>query len=407
MMFMHKKILILVENLSVPFDRRVWLEAITLQKAGYGVLVICPASKFDPESYIKIDGVRIYRYLLPETGPGIIDHIREYAVAMLRTLFLTFKVFVKHRFQAIHACNPPDLFFIIGLIFKLFGTKFVFDQHDLCPETFMVQQHGKKGNMYRLLLLTEWLTYRTCDMVLATNESVKKIAIERGGLDDAHAVVVRTGPDLNRFRLQEPCIELKKNRKYMVVYLGVMGAQDGVDYAIRAINYLVKEAGRNDTCFVFIGAGDVFDKMILFRDELGLAADTVSFTGRIPDDEVLKYLATADVCIAPDPKNGLNEFHTMNKTLEYMAMGKAQVCFDLEEMRVSAGEAALYAEANDVKDFGNKIAALLDNPEKRDKMGRIGYNKIKDQLSWAYSSKKLLTAYERLFSNLCQDRYAG
>jgi glycosyltransferase involved in cell wall biosynthesis len=385
-------ILILVENLPVPFDRRVWLESTTLRDAGYVVSVICPTGDRYPAGYECVDGIHVYRYELPPTGLGFVDYAREYTAAMVNTLGLSLKVLRRHGFDIIHACNPPDLFFSIAWLYKPFGKRFVFDQHDLSPETYRVQRHGREGLVYRMLLFLERLTYATADMVIATNESIRGFARQRGRVPDERIFTVRSGPDFEHLNLVPPDPTIRQDARHLICYAGVMGPQDGVDYGLRAAEWIVHRQGRQDVHFVFVGGGDVLPELKRLADELGLNGH-VTFTDWVPHDVLIAYVASADVCISPDPRNGLNEYYTMNKTLEYMAMGKPQVTFDLEEMRVSAGDAALYALPNDVEDFGRHILALLDDPLQRESMGVIGRDRIKKELGWAHTHQNLLEAY--------------
>lgn len=389
------RILILVENLPVPFDRRVWLEATTLHEAGYTVSVICPTGGRHEPGYELLHGIHIHRYELPITSIGFFSYVREFAVAMLKTLWLSFKVAYRPGFDVIHACNPPDLFFLIAWLYKPFGKKFIFDQHDLSPETYRVQRNGREGLIYHILLLLEKLTYATADVVIATNESIRSFAHGRGGVADERIFTVRTGPDFQRMRIVPAENKLKRDAKFLVCYLGVMGKQDGVDYALRAAASVVRK--RDDVKFTFIGSGDMIDELKNLAGELRLNGH-VHFTGRVSDEDLVKYLSTADVCISPDPQNGLNEFHTMNKTLEYMAMGKPQVAFDLAEMRVSAAEAAVYAKPNDVDDFANRLIELLDDPGLRLTMSRVARRRIEEKLGWEHTHVNLLNAYAWLFS---------
>lgn len=391
------KILILVENLPVPFDRRVWLEATTLRDAGYGVSVVCPTGGRYSAGYELLEGIHVYRYELPSTGLGFLDYAREYAAALLNSFWFSLKVWRRHGFDLIHACNPPDLYFLLAWFYKPLGKRFVFDQHDLSPETYRVQRNGRKGLIYRLLLLLEKLTYITSDMVIATNESIRSFACQRGGVSDNRVFVVRTGPDFERLRIVPAVQTLKRGAEYLVCYVGVMGPQDGVDYGLRAADWVIHQQGRRDVHFAFIGSGDALPYLGSLVDELDLG-EYVTFPGRIPDSDLITYLSTADVCISPDPQNELNEYHTMNKTLDYMAMGKPQVAFDLAEMRVSAGDAAVYARPNDVEEFGRHILALLDDPSRREAMGQLGLKRIEKELGWEHTHKNLLNAYRWLFA---------
>jgi len=389
------KVLILVENLSVPFDRRVWLEATTLRDAGYKVSVISPKGYHaDLESFVEIEGIAVYRYALKEAQPGVAGYVREYSVAMLMTLLLVFRVWRTRGFDVIHACNPPDLFFFIGLVWKIFGKRFIFDQHDICPEMFAVKFGSRFRFLHKLLQLLEQGTYRTADVVIATNESVKELAMMRGGVPEQRVVVVRTGPDFDRLRIVPADSSLKHGKRWLVAYLGSMGPHDSVDLALKAAHEIVHVRGRADVYFAFIGRGDQTPRLIKFAHELGLA-DHVTFTGRIPDEALVQYLSTADVCISPDGANGYNEYCTMNKTMEYMAMAKPVVAFDLLETRYSAQGAALYAPPNDVRAFAERIVQLLDDDALRMKLGQLGRMRVEQELSWEHSRGALLDAYAR------------
>ncbi|WP_055500076.1 glycosyltransferase family 4 protein [Streptomyces albus] len=385
-----RRALILVENLSVPFDRRVWQECTTLRDAGWTVDVICPrGSKRDTEPEAEIDGVRIHRYPLRAATGGPAGYLREYGAALWHTARLARRV---GPVDVVHACNPPDLLFLPALWLKRRGARFVFDQHDLVPELYLSRFGRGRDVLYRAVCALERLTYRAADIVLATNESYREVAVRRGGRRPEDVFVVRSAPATDRFRPVPPEPELKRGKPHLLCYLGVMGPQDGVDYALRALAKVRDELGRTDWHAVFVGAGDAFDAMVELSGRLGLA-EQVQFTGRIPDADLVRYLSTADVCLSPDPRNPLNDVSTMNKVLEYMAMGRPIVSFDLREARVSAGDAAVYAPANDEAEFAKLIAMLLDDPEKRDRMGRTGQERISGQLSWRNSQRSLLAAY--------------
>lgn len=390
------KILILVENLPVPFDRRVWLEALALTEAAYKVSVISPRGKND-KKYEILQNVGIYRYNVPAQTKGYLSYIWEFLYCWLMTFALSIKVSFCEKFDVIQACNPPDTFFLIGAIYKIFGKRFVFDQHDLSPETYLVRFSKKGGLIYKLLLLLEKLTYKTADVVISTNRSIRDIALKRGRVREEDSFIVRTGPDLNRLKVVGPVAELRRNKKHLVCYLGVMGPQDGVDYLLKSIRWIVREQNRKDIQFALIGEGDYTDNLKAMCEEFDLNS-FVHFTGRIPDDELVTYLSTADICVSPDPKNGLNEYHTMNKTLEYMAMGKPIVAFDLKETRVSAGDAAVYVNPNDYVEFGRLILDLTGDRKKREVMGKIGRKRVEEELGWEHTKKNLIEAYKRVFS---------
>jgi glycosyltransferase involved in cell wall biosynthesis len=390
-----KRVLIVVENLPVPFDRRVWQEAITLQRAGYAVSVICPIGKGCRRRREVIDGIHVYRHPLPFEGSGALGYALEYASALFWQALLAWRIFLTRGFDAIHACNPPDTIFLVGLMFRPFGRRFLFDHHDISPELYEAK-FGKRDLFYRMLVWLERMTFRAADVSIATNQSYRKIALERGRMDPERVFVVRSGPDLARVRPRPPVPELKRGRRYLVGYVGVMGRQEGIDMLLRAVDYIVHEARRRDVHFALVGGGTELEAMKAYARELGVA-DYVTFTGRVPDEEMLAALSTADVCVNPDVANEMNDKSTMNKIMEYMALGKPIVQFDLTEGRYSAQEASLYAARNDEMDFAEKILELLDDPERRRRMGEYGRRRIEHSLAWTHEAPKLLQAYDRLF----------
>jgi glycosyltransferase involved in cell wall biosynthesis len=388
------RILVLVENLSVPFDRRVWQESRALTEAGCEVHVICPqGTRRDTEPYAEIEGVHIHRYPLRAATGGARGYIREYGIAMWNSFRIALKLGWRQPVDVIHACNPPDLFWLIALPFKLIkGTRFVYDQHDLVPELSLSRFGGGSKLLYRLCLLLERATYATADHVIATNSSYRQVALRRGRKSPSQVNVVRSAPEIARFQGGRPDPRLKRGAPHLLAYLGVMGPQDGLDYALRALAALRDDLGRTDWQAVFVGGGDMLDESIQLADQLGLG-DIVRFTGRVSDEDLCAWLSTADVCIAPDPKNPLNDVSTMNKIMEYMALRRPIVSFDLVEARVSAGEAAVYARPNDELAFAQAIADLLDDPERRAEMGRIGRARVTGELSWDTSRVNLMAAY--------------
>ena len=389
---MAGRALILVENLSVPFDRRVWQESTALRDAGWDVHVICPqGTKRDTEAYVELDRVKIYRFpLAPATG-GPRGYLREYSSALWHTYRLARAI---GPVDVVHACNPPDLLYLVARRLQRKGAKFVFDQHDLVPELYLSRFHRRGEDvLYRAVCWMERRTYQAADVVIATNESYRDVALGRGGMSPDRVFVVRSAPAVERFRQVPADASAKNGKPYLLCYLGVMGPQDGVDYALRSLAKLRDEVGRSDWHAVFVGGGDTFDAMVALSHELRLA-DQVTFTGRIPDEDLLRYLSTADVCLSPDPLNPLNDVSTMNKIMEYMAMARPIVSFELREARVSAGEAAVYAPANDESEFAKRISYLLDNPDERRRMGELGQARVSGPLSWDNSRIALLAAYE-------------
>ncbi|QYB03084.1 glycosyltransferase family 4 protein [Rhodococcus sp. USK10] len=395
---MSRHILILVENLSVPFDRRVWQESTALVEAGYRVTVICPmGTTQDRQPDVTIDGVRILRYPLRAAEGGPLGYLREYGLALWHTTRLALRVRREDRVDAVHACNPPDLLFLVAALLRPVGAKFVFDHHDLVPELFLSRFPRGGQVLYWATRILERLTLATADAVISTNESYRRVALERGHLAPERVTVVRSAPDLSRFVRRDPDPSLRRGKRYLAAYLGVMGPQDGVDYALRALAHLRDGLGRDDLHCIFMGAGDAFDDMVALSEKLGLT-DTVEFTGRVPDEFVQRCLSTADVCLAPDPRNPLNDVSTMNKVVEYMAMGRPLVSFELVESRVSAGESAVYAPANDESAFAAGIDELLRDSRKRHRMGELGRARVEQQLSWETSRRALVDFYARLFA---------
>lgn len=390
------KVLMLIENASWPGDQRVKNEAAALREKGFQVSIICPkmsSRSQHQESYVCVDDMHIYRYRLPRTTNKYTAYIVEYVFAMLITFCLSLKVLSRHGFDVIHAANPPDLFFIIGLFYRPFGKKFIFDQHDLAPELFKVKFNNRMKLLQKVQLFFERCSYQTADLVLVTNLSQKKKAIERGGRPADEVVIVRNGPDLERIKLVPAEPELKRGRRYLLAYAGEMAVQDGVDYALYALDRLVHKGGREDVSLVLMGDGQYAPELRALAHQLQLD-EYVNFTGWVKSDELVRYLATADIGLVPDPQNGLNEFSTVVKTMEYMAMRKPIVAFDLQETRFSAQESALYATPNMVEEFANNIEILLDDEELRANLGAIGYQRVLGELSWDNAKKNLWLAYE-------------
>ncbi len=392
----QKRVLFLVENLPSPFDRRVWQEACALRDAGYVVSIICPTGHGCERSFEAIDGIHIYRYNLVVEASGIAGYAVEYAIALAWTFVLTWRVLLTRGFDVIHACNPPDLLFLIGSFFKLFGKKFVFDHHDLNPELYEAK-FGRRDFFQRLLLKLEYWTFRSADVSIATNDSYRRIAIGRGCMPPERVFVVRSGPSLARLKILPANEQLKRGRRYLVGYVGVMGKQEGIDYLLRAARHIVIDLGRRDAHFGLVGAGTSLEQMKALAVELGIA-DYVTFTGRVPDGELLAMLNTADVCVNPDVANDMNDKSTMNKIMEYMALGKPIVQFDLTEGRYSAQGASFYARRNDPLDFAAKIVELLDDPVRRAEMGEFGRRRVENELAWNHEAPKLIAAYEALWS---------
>jgi len=391
-----RRVLIIVENLPCPFDRRVMQEARTLTAAGYVVSIICPKAPGFEKSFETIDGIHIHRHVLPREADGALGYALEYGVALFMEFWLSLKVFFGRGFDILHACNPPDTIFLIGRFYKLFGRKFVFDHHDINPELYEAK-FGKRGFGQKLLLWLERMTFRTADLVISTNESYRHIALTRGGVKSGDVFVVRSGPDLRRMMQVPPNPALKHGRKYLVGYVGVMGKQEGIDLLLQAVQLIVLHLERTDIHFGLVGGGTELPAMQQLARDLGIA-DYVTFTGRVPDAELLEMLNTADICVNPDRANEMNDRSTMNKIMEYMALGKPVVQFDLTEGRVSAGDASWYARPNDVADLAQKMVSLLGDELQRRRMGAIGRDRIEHVLSWQHEAPRLLGAYEHLLN---------
>lgn len=390
-----RRVLILVENLPSPFDRRVWQEACALRDSGYVVSIICPTGRGYERKFEVVGGIHIYRYNLPVEASGAAGYAMEYAIALGWTFALCWRVLVTRGFDVIHACNPPDLFFLIGGFFKLFGKKFLFDHHDLSPELYEAK-FGRRDFFHRLMLALEYWTFRTADVSIATNESYRRVAIDRGRMPPERVFVVRSGPSLERLKILPAEPQLKRGRRFLVGYVGVMGKQEGIDYLLRAAHHIVHVLGRRDVQFGLVGGGTSLPALKAEAAELGVT-DFVTFTGRVPDSEMLAMLNTAEVCVNPDIANDMNDKSTMNKIMEYMALGKPIVQFDLAEGRISAQDASLYAKRNDAVDLALRIVELLDDPARCARMGEFGRTRVREVLEWHYEVPRLLAAYDALW----------
>ncbi|MEH2208929.1 MAG: glycosyltransferase family 4 protein [Nostoc sp.] len=393
-----KKVLIIVENLPVPFDRRVWMEATTLQKSGYEVSVISPTGNGFEKDYEIIEQIHIYRHPLPPEESSVIGYLREYSWAINWQFRLAQKVWRERGFDVIHICNPPDLLFLVAAWFKLFhGISIIFDHHDLSPEMYEAK-YRRRDIFYHGLRWAERLTYATADMVISTNESHREVALKRGHKKPEKVFVVRSAPDLSRFRRMPPNPNYRRGRKYLIGYMGVMGEPEGIDYLLRMVYYIVHKKNRSDIHFMLIGSGPMAEKLKELSKELEVN-EFVEFTGFKQGEELLERLSSCDVCVEPSPTSAYNENCTMNKILEYMAMGKAIVQFDLREGRRSAQEASLYAKPNDEIEFAEKILELLDFSERREKLGAEGRRRMEEILEWQYQAPKLLDAYDKVWQS--------
>jgi len=390
--FAGKHILFIVENLPVPFDRRVWQEAKALKEQGAEVSVICPKMKGYTAKYEELEGIRIYRHPLPIEASGVGGYLLEYSTALLYEFLLSWKIFFRKKFHAIHGCNPPDLIFLVAWPFKLFGVKYVFDHHDINPELYMAK-FNRTGWFYKLMLFFEKCTFRTADYSIATNESYKAIAVKRGRMDPEKVAVVRSGPDTQKVFLQQPNPALKKGRSFLVGYIGVIGEQEGLDLLIQSIR-IIREK-RDDIRYAIVGGGTHLDFIRQYAKE-NKVDDIIDFYGRIDDSTMLQVISTCDICVNPDVPSEMNNLSTMNKIMEYMALKKPIVQYDLKEGRYSAQEASLYAKNTEVADFAAKMTSLLDDPAMREKMGAYGYERLQNHLSWEKQRTILVDFYVRV-----------
>lgn len=391
----NRGILIIVENLPVPFDTRVWQEATTLAENGYDVSVISPKGKGYDKDREELKNVHIYRHDLPAEGDGALGYFREYTTALREEKRIAKIVYTEHPFSALQGCNPPDDINLVAKGFRKYGVRYVFDHHDICPELFEAKFGKKKGLLYESQVYLERQTYRHASFAFVTNESYRKIAIERDHMNPDRVIVLRSGPMLERMKKGPGDPRIRRGYPYMAGYVGVIGEQEGIEYLLNAAKY-VKEHD-NNIFWGVVGGGPHLEAMKRKAEEMGLL-DCVEFTGRVPDSTMLTYLNTADVCINCDTWNEMNDKSTMNKILEYMALGKPIVQFDLTEGRYSAGEASLYANRNDAVDLANKVEALCQDPEKRKRMGDFGYQRVVTELSWDHTSRALLDGYRRFFA---------
>ncbi len=383
---------IIVENLPVPFDRRVWQEARALRDAGFRVSIICPKGKGFERSRETLEGIEIYRHRIWEASrtPG---YLAEYAWALAVESFLALTIYWKTRFRILHAANPPDTIFLVALLFRVFGVRFIFDHHDLNPELFEAK-FSKRGFFYRLVCWAERWSFRTATVSIATNQSYREIALTRGGKKPERVFVVRSLPALKDVQRVPAQPELREGKTFLVAYVGVMGDQDGLDLLLESVEHIVRNQNRRDILFVLIGSGTELPRLQAHTAQKGLN-DGVRFTGRIPDDELAAYLSTADVCVAPDPSNPMNDKSTMNKILQYMAFECPVVLYDLTEGRRSAEDSALYARPNDPRDFAAQVLKLLDSESLRRELGRRGRQRIEQSLNWELEKRVLLAAYEK------------
>ena len=397
------RVLIVVENLTVPLDRRVWQEATALKRAGYTVSVICPTGGAYQARHEMIDGIAIFRHPLPIEADSALGYIAEYTIALFWQFVLSLRVKTKIGFDVIQACNPPDTIFLLAGFWRLLaGTRFVFDHHDINPELYEAK-FGRRGRLYDVLVWLEKMTFRLADVSLATNESYRQIALHRGAMSNDRVFIVRSTPDLTRFERREPRPELRNGRRIVAGYVGVMGAQDGVDNLIRAMATIVHVHRRDDIQCVLIGRGTEVPALQRLTRELGLES-RVTFTGYLSPDDFLSAISTFDIGVVPDPNNPFNDKCSMNKVFEYMSLGIPFAGFDLTETIRSAGDAGLYARHNDTRELARLILRLADDESLRRRMGDIGHKRSRTTLDWRVEEASLLAAYEKAIAIASAER---
>jgi len=385
------KVLLLVENNGYPRDFRVRREAHALRDHGFKVSVVCPREGTE-RWHEELDGVAVYRFPAPPGGAGLLSYALEFGYATFAMLVVSLWVWLRRGVDVVHAANPPDTLFVVGAVFKLLGKRFVFDHHDLAPEVYLSRFDQPRRNLvYKTLKLMERCTYAVSDVVVATNDTYRRRAIEEGRLPEDKVFVVRNGPPLSYQPLPPP-EGLAERATHLIGYVGTIGPQDGLDYWLRAIRHLVTDCGRSDFLAVIIGDGDAMPALRRQVKELDIEA-FVLFTGRLPETEARRHLSAAALCVQPDPSGPLNDHCTMNKLMEYMALGKTTVAFDLPETRVSGGDAAVYVSGNDEREFARQVDRLLNDADERARMGEIGRRRVSTALAWEFSVPSLVRAY--------------
>ncbi|WP_395022152.1 glycosyltransferase family 4 protein [Dongia sp.] len=400
----NNRVLIVVQNLPVPFDRRVWLEATTLARHGYRVSVICPKMRGFNAGRETLEDIEIHRYPLPIDAQGKLGFVLEFLWCFLATSLLSLKVQIAGRgFDVLHVCNPPETYWPLAWFWRAFGKRFIFDHHDLSPEMFAVKferpaTREEGGALFKALLFLERMTFRAAQIVITTNESHKRIAVARGGKRPEDVFIVRSGPDLSRFKVYEPDPKWRNGKPFLIAYLGEICKQDGVDHLVRAVKILRDELKRTDVHCIFMGGGPHQKAIADYAVEIGVQ-ELCTFTGRVSDEDLCRVLSTADIGIDPDPKNAWSDQSTMNKVIEYMFFGLPVLSYDLHETWVSAGDAGMFVTANDERALAQGIVDLLDDPARRQRLGAVGHARVRAVLAWNYSVPPLLAAYRAVFGD--------
>ena len=403
----QRRVLYVLQGLPAPFDRRAWLHATTLARNGYAVSFICPKGRGFDRSREELEGVDIHRYWRPIEGESKLSFVAESLWCFCATFLLSLRVgFFGRGFDILHVCNPPEIYWPMAWFWRAFGKTFIFDHRDLSPELAAAKFGAGDGIIMKVLTLLEWLTFRAAQIVIATNESYKKIAIERGGKRAEDIFIVRSAPSLAKFKLYERDASFKRGKPHLILYLGEMGPQDGVDNLIRALRVLHDDFDRRDFHCVLIGGGTYQPTVAAYAEEIGVA-DLCTFTGVVSDEMLCRILSSGDIAIDPLPKNGWSDRSTMNKVLEYMFFGLPIVVGELTEARVSADAAALYVEPGNPLAMAEGIAALLDDPVRREEMGAFGQQRLRNALAFEYSVPNLLAAYEAAWARVHHSVFKG